>query len=153
MSTKQFLLLCCVNLILGLAVSCSVKAGEVENPLPNYLVIGFDQRTAHFNEKDYYNNYEHQYLSVTVNNWTFANFENSFFESTQSVSYQWRQRYTNWMEGYISLMYLHGYSDMRNFITPTAGLRVGPKLGPQFEMNLLPGAVSWGYRFVFSDED
>lgn len=144
---KKVIIIIIANIIFSLIVYVLPNVGKAaEVALTSY------NQVRHFSPRYYYNEHNINYMGVTINNWTFSSFTNSFYEPTKMINYQWENRYTNYMSGFVTVAWVHGYSDCNNFITPLAGIRFGKSVGPQIETTLLPGAIAWGIRFVFEIE-
>lgn len=133
-----------------LIFTSSVNAQD--NIQPNTRVgATFYKQSKHFSPRYYYNEKEHDFFSVTINDWQVGVFNNSFREDTRFIMKEFRKRYKSRVEGYTGLMWVNGYSDAQNMVVPVFGLRFGPQEGAQFEMEIIPGALTWGYKIIFWD--
>lgn len=140
-----------VVVVLGVMMGESVKAES--DLLPDKLAVTLYKQSNHWSPRKYYNEKDHDFFSVTVNDWQVGRFTNSFYEPTVFIGHEWNKRYFKYIEGYTMLMWVNGYSDARNMLIPVFGARIGPKVGPQAEFEVIPGAFTFGYKFVFSDKD
>lgn len=130
-----------LGLILG---AKAVKAEELTT-----WEISINQKSHHLNPKDWYNE-SHDLFAVRVGNYTFGNFTNSFYQPTRFVGYVSEFPVNGYFGWQMKVLWVNGYTQMRNMIIPSPSVYVGKNL--RFNVSALPGAISYGFSIKFSWE-
>lgn len=107
------------------------------------------QQSDHWSPRPYYNEKNHNFFGVTIDNWIFAKFTNSFYEDSLLFGRAYEYKILPYVNVNYSIVWVHGYSDAMNMVIPIAGVSFGGDLGPQFEINAIPGAFTYGLSFKF----